>query len=359
VLIANDQLTLKAVENPYIPQRRSVFAFQFERTPETFWGKGVVESGYHPFKALQTEIRARADSLALASYPTIWRDIDSMPGGAVREDPDEKTIEPGKEYLVSGDPNRAIREFKFSGPDRGSSQAIADYQRMIEAATGSFGFQGALLSSKETTVSAASMALQTFLRRSKQTAMSIEADLVGPVIEAMAWRAMQFMPERYPPIDFRFSPKGALGILQRDAERATLIELLQAIPPESPTFAAVLRLVVESGPYEQRAELMAIMDAEIANRLTPKPPPPDPGGEARLLSAQHRIKEHEDQMLLEMERFKRQDVELLIKAKQSSGSGGEPPQRTSEEVNININSGNKRVKIRRTEDGLVGETEEI
>jgi len=101
------------------------------------------------------------------------------------------------------------------------------------------------------------------------------------------------------------------------------------------------------------------MDAEIANRLTPKPPPPDPGGEARLLSAQHRIKEHEDQMLLEFEKFKRQDVELLIKAKQSAGGSGQAPQRTSEEVNININSGNKRVKIRRTDDGLIGETEEI
>jgi len=359
VLIANDQLTLKAVENPYIPARRSVFAFQFERTPETFWGKGVVESGYHPFKALQTEIRARADSLALASYPTIWRDEASLGGDQTREDSDQKILAPGKEYLINGDPNRAIREFKFSGPDRGSSQAIADYQRMIEAATGSFGFQGALLSSKETTTGAASMALQTFLRRSKQTALNIESDLIGPVIEAMAWRAMQFIPERYPPIDFRFSPKGALGILQRDAERATLLELLQAIPPESPSFAAILRLVVESGPYEQRSELLAILDSEIAQRLTPKPPPPDPSGEARLISAQHRIKEHEDQMALELERLKRQDVELLIKAKGSRDSANDSTPKQAEEVNININSGNKRVKIRRTDEGLVGETEEM
>ncbi len=360
VLVANDTICLKALPNPYIPARRSVFAFQFERVPDAFWGRGVVEAGYHPYKALQTEIRARADGLALANYPTVWRDEASLTGDQTRDDPDEKVIAPGKEYLVSGDPNRVIREFKFSGPDRGSSQAIADYQRMIEAATGSFGFQGALLSSKETTVSAASMALQTFLRRSKQTALNIEADLVGPVVEAMAWRAMQYLPERYPPLDFRFSPKGALGILQRDAERATLIEILQAIPPESPTFPAILRLIVESGPYEQRAQLLAILDAEVADRLTPKPPPPDPAGEARLISAQHRIQEHNDELAYKYEQLKREDIALLIKAKgNQSGGATEAPKPGADEVNININGGKRRVKIRRTDEGLVGETEDI
>lgn len=360
VLVANDSITLKAIENPYIPTRRSVFAFQFERVPDAFWGRGVVEMGYHPFKALQTEIRARADGLALANYPTIWRDEASLGGDQTRDDPDEKVIMPGKEYLVAGDPNRAIREFKFSGPDRGSSQAIADYQRMIESATGSFGFQGALLSSKDSTVAGSSIALQTFLRRSKQTALNIESDLIGPIIESMAWRAMQYIPERYPPLDFKFSPKGALGILQRDAERATLIELLGAIPPESAAFAAILRLIVESGPYEQRTELLAIMDSLVADALTPKAPPPDPGGQARLISAQSRIQEHQDEMALELERLKRQDVELLIKAKQGSKeSANDSKPRQAEEVNININQGNRRVRIRRTDEGLVGETEEI
>ncbi len=359
VLVANDSLTLKAVENPYIPARRSVFAFQFERVPDSFWGRGVVEMGYHPYKALQTEIRARADGLALANYPTIWRDQGSLSSDEARDDPEEKIIAPGKEYLVSGDPNRAIREFKFSGPDRGSSQAIADYQRMIEAATGSFGFQGALLSSKDTTVAGASTALQSFLRRNKQTAQNIESDLISPVIEAMAWRAMQFLPERYPPADFSFSAKGALGVLQRDAERATLVELLGAIAPESAAFYAILRQVVEDGPYKERAELMAIMDSMIAQALTPPAPPPDPAGEARLISAQHRITEHQDEMQLAYEKLKREDVDLLIKAKGGSSANESTPDKPQEEVNININSGNKRVKIRRTDDGLVGETEEI
>lgn len=361
VVVCNDAVTLKAVENPYIPQRRAIFAFQHEPVPDAFFGRGVIEGGYHPYKALQTEIRARADGLALANYPTVWRNAASLSSDETRKDPDEKILKPGREYVIDGDPNRDIREFKFSGPDRGSSQAIADYQRMIEGATGSFGFQGALLSSKDTTIAGASMALQSFLRRSKQTAMNIETCLIKPVVEAMAWRVMQYIPEKYPPIDFKFSPKGAVGVLQRDAERATLIELIQALDPASPSFAAILRLIVEQGPNQQHtSQLLSILDAEIADRLTPKPPPPDPSGEARLISAQSREAERQDNFMLAMEELKRKDVDLLIKAKQGSGgSANDSQQKAADEVNININSGNKRVKIRRTDDGLVGETEEI
>ena len=109
VLIANDSMRLKAVENPFIPQQRGILAYQHETVPDSFWGRGVIEMGYHPYKALQTEMRARADGLALANYPTVWRDEASLTGDQTRDDPDEKTIIPGKEYLVSGNPNEAIQ----------------------------------------------------------------------------------------------------------------------------------------------------------------------------------------------------------------------------------------------------------
>ena len=230
---------------------------------------------------------------------------------------------------------------------------------MIEGATGSFGPQSAMLSSKESTVAGSSIALQTFFRRSKQTAANVERDLVQPLINMLAWRSMQFMPDRFPPVDFTFSAKGALGIIERDAERATLVELMAGIPPDSPAFYAIMKLIIESGPYQQRAELAAIIDGLIASALNPPPPPRDLGGEARLLSAEQRIKEHQDEMMLAFEKFKREDVELLLKAK-SNGTKATPGTNGAEsEININLNSGNKRVKIRRTDEGLVGETEEM
>ncbi len=362
VVIANDATRLKAVANPFTLKDRSIVAFQYESVPDSFYGRGVVEAGYHPYKALQTEIRARADGLGLANYPTVWRDEASFTGESTRDDPDEAIIVPGKEYVVAGNPSNAIKEFKFSGPNPQTSVAIADYQRMIESATGSFGFQGALASSKDSTVAGSSMALQSFMRRSKQTAFNIERNLISPAITKMAWRSMQFMPGRYPPIDFSFKLSGAMGVLQRDAERATLIELLSAIPPESPAYYAILQLVVEDGPYNQRQELMAILDGIIAQLLNPPPPPRDLGGEARLLSAEQRVKEHADEMALALEKLKREDAELLIKARGATktGEGGSAPRVDDRDININLSTGKKRVKIKRGEDGsLVGETEEM
>ena len=364
VLIANDQMRLKAVDNPFIPQDRGVIAFQYMTVPDAFWGRGVIESAYHPYKALQTEIRARSDGLALANYPTMWRDEASLTGDQTREDADEKIIEPGKEYLVSGNPNEVLREFKFSGPDRGTSEAIADYQRMIESATATFGFQSASMTSKHTGVQQAPIALQTFLRRNKGIASNVERGLMQPMITKLAWRSMQFKPRRFPPTDFKFKARGAMGILERDAERSNLVELLQAIPPESPAFFAIVRLIVESGPYEQHQQIMAILDGLIAAALNPPPPPRDLGGEARLLSAQHRVKEHEDEMALEGEKLKRADVELMIKSKSvdnggNSIEGGQAPAMPGA-ITLNLQPANKRVTIRRTETGeLVGETEEI
>ena len=172
------------------------------------------------------------------------------------------------------------------------------------------------MASKDTTVAGASIALQTFLRRAKGVAANVEQNFLQPLITMLAWRSMQFMPERFPPVDFSFQAKGSMGILERDAERANLIEILSAIPPESPAFYAVMRLIVQSGPYEQHDELLAIIDGLIASALNPPPPPRDLGGEARLISAQQRIKEWEDEKAIRGEEFKRQDTELLIKARQ-------------------------------------------
>ena len=66
VWIANRGTLLKVVRNPFIMQDRSFVAFQWDTVPNRFWGRGIAEKGYNPQKALDAELRARIDSLALA-----------------------------------------------------------------------------------------------------------------------------------------------------------------------------------------------------------------------------------------------------------------------------------------------------
>lgn len=357
VTIANDSFLLKAVKNPFTRKDRSIIAAQWHCRPGKFWGIGDIEKAYHPQKALQTEMRARADGLALANYPIVYRDIDSISGEEVREGQDAKILEPGKEYYVVGNPAEKILQFKFQGPDSNSSIAIGDYNSMVRSATGSD--QGSVEWKREGSSNSPK------LRSNKRTFLSIEEDLLKPIIDLTAWRYMQFRPERYPPIDFRFSVMGAVSIKQREAEQSMLVSLLQALPEGSPAFYALLRVIVTNGTYVDRPDVLAIIDSQISAALNPPPPPPDLAGQARLISAEHRKKEHSDQMMLEYERLKREDLELILKGKGMKVDAMQQPAAPQQggnnggELNINLNAGNKRVRIRRTDDGLVGETEEV
>jgi hypothetical protein len=74
VVIANEGVLLKAEENPYMMQDRPIVAFQWDVVPGLFWGRGVCEKGYNSQKALDAEIRARIDALALTIHPMLAMD---------------------------------------------------------------------------------------------------------------------------------------------------------------------------------------------------------------------------------------------------------------------------------------------
>ena len=49
VVIANDSVVLKSVANPYLMGDRPFVAFQLDRVPNKFWGRGIAEKGYAPY----------------------------------------------------------------------------------------------------------------------------------------------------------------------------------------------------------------------------------------------------------------------------------------------------------------------
>ena len=74
VVIANGGTLLKAEKNPYMMQDRPVVAFPWDIVPSRFWGRGVCEKGYNSQKALDAELRARIDALALTVHPMMAMD---------------------------------------------------------------------------------------------------------------------------------------------------------------------------------------------------------------------------------------------------------------------------------------------
>ena len=136
VVLANGGQLLKIEENPYMMQDRPVVAFPWDVVPGRFWGRGICEKGYNAQKALDTELRARIDALALTVHPMLAVDASRLPRGAKME------IRPGKTILTNGNPAEILQPFKFGSLDQVSFTQAKDLQTMVQMATGSIDAAG-------------------------------------------------------------------------------------------------------------------------------------------------------------------------------------------------------------------------
>ena len=107
VVLANGGILLKAERNPYMMQDRPVIAFPWDVVPARFWGRGVCEKGYNSQKALDAELRARIDALALTVHPMMAMDSTRIPRGSRFE------VKPGKLILTNGDPREVLQPLNF------------------------------------------------------------------------------------------------------------------------------------------------------------------------------------------------------------------------------------------------------
>ncbi len=130
IVIANGDKLLKIEENPYMMQDRPIVAFPWDVVPSRFWGRGICEKGYNSQKALDAELRARIDALALTVHPMMAMDASRMPRGAKFE------VRPGKTILTNGNPSEILQPFKFGSLDQITFSQAGELQKMVQMATG-------------------------------------------------------------------------------------------------------------------------------------------------------------------------------------------------------------------------------
>ena len=286
VWIANRSILLKAVKNPFIMQDRSFVAFQWDTVPNRFWGRGIAEKGYNPQKALDAELRARIDALALATYPV------ALVNGMMAPRNGDFSIRPGRNIIVSGPVNEAIAPFKFPGPDAQSYRQSAEFERMVTVATGSMDTAAPLgVNPRNETAGGMSMMMGAMLKRAKRTLRNMEAEFLDPLIHKVAHRYMQFDTERYPVADYRFRVHGALGAQAREFEIAQLTQLMQSTPPNSPAYYLLLKGVIKNYNIEDKDQLIQLADGFLQQSLNPPEPQPDFEEQVKLQGQALREKE--------------------------------------------------------------------
>ncbi len=263
VVIGNGGVCLKAEENPYMMQDRPLVAFSWDVVPGRFWGRGICEKGYNSQKALDAEMRARIDGLALTVHPMMAIDGSRMPRGSKFE------IRPGKNIITNGNPSEILQPFKFGSIDNITFAQAAELQKMVQMATGAVdagGITGSV--NGEAAAGAVSMSLGAIIKRHKRTLINFQETFLLPLVSKTAWRYMQYDPDRFPAQDFKFVASSTLGVIAREYEVTQLVQLLQTLSNESPLYPLLVQAVVENMSLSNRESFIEML--KQANQPNPQ-----------------------------------------------------------------------------------------
>mgnify|MGYP000016392467 CR=1 FL=1 len=254
VVIANDGQLLKAEANPYMMKDRPVMLYQDDTVPGRVFGRGTAEKAFNMQRAIDGQLRAHMDSVALTTAPMIAMDATRLPRGAKFE------IKPGKAFLTNGDPNQIMMPFKFGQTDPVSLATAQNFERMLLQATGTVDSAGMPTAGNMGDGAGMSMAMAGIIKKYKRTLTNFQEDFLIPFINKAAWRYMQFDPERYPSVDMKFIPTATLGILAREFEQRQFIALLQTLGPDTPVLPLLLKGIVQNSSLSNRQELLQALD---------------------------------------------------------------------------------------------------
>ena len=255
IVIANDSLLLKAEANPYMMKDRPVMAYQDDTVPGRFHGRGTVEKAYNMQKAIDGQLRAHMDSLALTTAPMIAMDATRLPRGAKFE------IKPGKAILTNGAPSEILYPFKFGATDGTAAASAQNFERMLLQATGTIDSAGQPSQApRDAGGNGMSMVMAGIIKKYKRTLSNFQEDFLIPFIKKAAFRYMQFDPERYPSVDMNFVPTATLGIIAREYEQQQFIGLLQTLGPQTPVLPLILKGILGNSSLSNKNALMAELD---------------------------------------------------------------------------------------------------
>ena len=263
VIIGNESVLLKAEPSPYMMKDRPIVAFPWDVVPSRFWGRGVCEKGYNSQKALDAELRARIDALALTVHPMLAMDATRIPRGTKPE------IRAGKILLTNGDPKEIINPFNFGNVSQITFAQAQALQTMVQQSTGaidSSGVGGSI--NGEATAAGISMSLGAIIKRHKRTLINFQESFLIPFVSKAAWRYMQYEPELYPVSDYNFCATSTLGIIAREYEVSQLVQLLQTMGKDTPYYPVMLKSIVDNMNVANREELLDLIDK--ASQPTPE-----------------------------------------------------------------------------------------
>jgi hypothetical protein len=137
--------------------------------------------------------------------------------------------------------------------DQSTFTQVASLQNMIQMGTGS----ADVGSADRATSSGMSMAQSASIKRQKRTLMNFQNTFLIPMINKSMWRKIQFDVDRYPVSDYKFVPYSTMGIMAKELEMNQMVQMLQAIPKDSPAFNVILLSMIGNSSMHDRDKITA------------------------------------------------------------------------------------------------------
>jgi hypothetical protein len=203
--------------------------------------------------------------------------------------------------------------FKFAGVDQNTFHQSGELERMIQMGTGAMDSATPnSINPRNQTASGMSMISSAAIKRTKRTMQNIERTFLIPLINKALWRQMQYNPERYPPMDYKFIPRSTLGMMAREFEQQQLTNLLGTVPPDSPAYWMLLNGIFENSSIDKKEEMMQIISQQMQQVMNPPPPPPDPSIELEKQKMQMEAQHKQQQNQLEAQRIQTENERINV-----------------------------------------------
>lgn len=305
VTIANKERLLRAVVNPFPMVDRSFVAYQHDRIPGEFWGRGPTEKGYWAQKVLDAEVGARIAALAYSAYPMTVTDVTKLSHRGQK-----MGVRAGRNILAIGNPNEVMAPVRFPGPDPQTWRQSSEMERMVEMSTGSFAVATSAANERGSTATGASLSNATTIKRQKRTMRNIESNFLGAYVRKALLRLVQFDPARYPMAmvgSMKFKINATMGIIARETEQQQLTQILSTVPGGSPAYWLILQSIYSNSSLQDKEKLEGIAKMMFEQASNPPQPEPDLGGIARVESVKLAAKKHEDNLQLEYAKLEQRD----------------------------------------------------
>jgi hypothetical protein len=241
--VSNGKL-LRAVINPFTPNRIPYNAFTYEKNPYSFFGIGVAENMDDSQQIMNGHARMAIDNLALSGSLVFDVDESALVGGQSME------IYPGKVFRrQAGQAGQAIYGMKFPNTSNENMMMFDRFRQLADEQTGipSYSHGQTGVQSMTRTASGMSMLLGAASLNIKTVVKNLDDFLLKPLGEAYYQWNMQFFEGQLDiQGDLEIKAMGTNSLMQKEVRSQRLTMFLQtAQNPAIAPFVKISKIVSE------------------------------------------------------------------------------------------------------------------